>query len=131
MHFHENAVNAAGDTCAGQIFDVFRVAAGCRAESARPLQRVRDIKDYWLAEAAHNRKRSQIDYQIVVAVTCSALCEQDVTSAGCLQFLDYVAHIPGGQKLPLLYVHDSACLGGCYQQICLAAEKGRDLQNVY
>src|SRR5690606_35106780 len=41
-----------------------------------------------------------------------------------------IFHVPRRQKLALLDIHDTSRLGGSNQQIGLAAEKCRDLQDI-
>src|SRR3712207_7607972 len=46
-------------------------------------------------------------------------------------FRSDIGHVPGGEELPLLDVHDPSGLRSRYQEIGLAAEEGGDLEDVH
>ena len=91
---------------------------------------MRRIEDHRRAGRGEHRQRAHVGDERVVAKRCAALGEEHIRIAGARDLGDDVLHVPGRQELPLLDVHDAACLGGGDEQISLAAEKGRDLQHV-
>jgi hypothetical protein len=69
----------------------------------RQLHRMRRIENH-RRKLAHDRQRTHIDDEIVVAETRSALREKNLRVARIAAFLDRVPHIPRRDKLAFLNV---------------------------
>src|SRR6202008_4983823 len=112
-----------------KVFDVLRLPAGCFSETARQLKRVRHVEHHGHAERSHDRKRTQIDYEIVVAKTRSALGQHYLFTARALKFLDNVLCVPRREKLSLFYIDCFARLGCLNKNISLATKERGNLKN--
>lgn len=82
-------------------------------------------------EAAHDGERAHIDYEVVVAEAGAALGEGDAGIAGVADLFDGVAHVEGCYELAFFHVDSLAGFGGGDEQVGLAAEEGRDLEDVH
>ena len=91
---------------------------------------MRCVEDYLKARLLHPINRAHVRHKVIVTESGAALGEEERTTAGGLQFYRYVFHVPGGKKLTFLYIDDAAAGSGCENQVCLPAEKGRNLKNV-
>jgi len=78
---------------------------------------------------AHDGQRADVDDEVVVAEGGSALGEADTGVSGVCDFLDGVLHVGGGDELALLDVDGAAGFGGGDEEVGLAAEESRDLQD--
>src|SRR5271157_5275770 len=81
-------------------------------------------------EAAHDGERAEVDDEVVVAEARAALGEEDALVAGGADLFDRVRHVPGRDELAFLDVDGAAGAAGGDEQVSLAAEEGRDLQDV-
>src|SRR4051812_14761211 len=97
----------------------------CRGQ----LHRMRGIEDYW-RKSAHDRQRSHVNDQVVVSETGSAFGEKDAVIASGTALFNGVLHVPRRDKLPFLDVDGSLAERGSSDQICLAAQKGRNLKHI-
>ena len=77
-----------------------------------------------------NGQGAHVGDQRVVTERGAALGYEHTGIARCCDFRDHVSHVPRRKELPFLDVDDAAGHGGSGKQICLPAEKGRDLQHV-
>src|SRR5216683_3787580 len=85
---------------------------------------------YYRRELAHDGQRAHVHDQIVVAETRSSLGHKHLTIPGITALVDSVLHVPGRNELPLLDVHRTPAERRRHNQVGLAAEKCRNLQNV-
>lgn len=88
------------------------------------------VEDDW-GHFSHDGQRAEIDDEIVVAEAGAALSQGDALVAGGADFFDGVRHVRGRDELAFLDVDGSAGFSGGDEQVGLAAEKGRDLKDVY
>ena len=123
MHFHKKRVDAGGDSGPRQRRDILALPARSIAQSARQLQTVGGVEDHRIAELAHDHQRAHIGNQIIIAKGSAALGEQNLIVAGGEDFVEHVAHVPGREKLPFLYVDDFSRARHRQNKIGLAAEK--------
>ena len=75
------------------------------AQATRKLKRMRHIKYDRHAKLAHDRKRTHVDYQIVIAETYPAFRDHHALAASCLRFLNDVARVCRRQELSLLDIN--------------------------
>lgn len=109
---------------------ILALAAGTCALAARNLYAVRHIHDDRIAEVTHDGKAPHVRYQRVVAKTGPALSQHDLFGSRPDELIDDIFHVPRSQELALLDVHHAACMGSCHEQVRLAAEKSRDLDDI-
>ena len=131
MGFEEDCRDADGHSRARQDRDELAFAAARIATATRLLHRVRRVEHDRRAEALHDRDRAHVGDERVVAEAGAALAGHDVRVTGAGDLGDHVLHVPRRQKLTLLDVDRLAGFGGGDQQIGLAAEEGRNLQDVH
>ena len=129
VDFDEEAVDAGGGGGAGQQGNKFGLAAADTVGRRRLLNRVCGVEDD-RREVTHDGERTEIDDKVVVAEARAALGKEDTFVAGGADFLEAVGHVPGGDELALLDVDGAAGAAGGDQQVSLAAEESRDLENV-
>ena len=98
--------------------------------TAGQLHAVGCIKDDRTAQRPHHRKRTHIHHQVVVAETCSPFGQQYPVAPGCPTLSTAYFMSQGETNWPFLIFTALAGLGRRDQQVCLAAEKGRDLENI-
>jgi len=128
VDLQEDAVNASRNRRARQHGNELRLAAGLSARSRGGLDGVGGVEDD-RGHCAHDGQAAHVDDQVVVAKTGAALGERNAGVAALADFFNCVAHVPGSDELPLFYVDGAAGLGGGDQQVGLAAEEGRNLEN--
>jgi hypothetical protein len=128
--FEEDAVDACGYTGAGERFDEFGLAAAGVALATGDLDGVRNVEDDRIAQPLQNGERAHVDDEILIAEAGAAFGEDNVFVAGAGDFFDDVGHVPWGDELGFLDVDDAAGFGRGEEEIGLAREKGRDLQDV-
>ena len=126
----EEAVGADGDACFGHGLDEAGHASGDSARLVGLLEGVGGIEDDGVAEGLHLWDAAVVDDEVLVAEGGAAFGEHDVGIAGFGHFLGGEAHGLGGEELAFLDVYGSACAGGGYEQVGLAAEEGGDLEDV-
>ena len=88
------------------------------------------VKDDGIAEGAHNRKRAHIDDKIVIAERGAALRQQNVRVAALQNLVHHVPHILWRKELALFHVDGFAGQRRLIDEIGLAAEKRRYLQDI-
>ncbi len=134
MHLHEHTIDTRSDSGARQQRDELGLpTAYCRSAIVGrrgKLHRMCRVEDH-RRELAHDGQRTHVNHQIVVAERSAAFGEKDALAAGLANFVDRVTHVPRRDELPLLDVDCAAALPRRYEQVGLAAEKGRDLKDVY
>ena len=106
------------------------LAAARRPLPSRLLHRMGRVEDHRRARLGEDRQRAHVGDERVVAERHAALGDQDVRVARADDLGDHVLHVPGREELPLLDVDRLAGRGRREQKIGLAAEEGRDLQDV-
>src|SRR5258708_5653335 len=99
-------------------------------KTPRQLQRMRDVKNYRCAKLSHDRERTHVHHQVVVAKSRAAFGEYQLLAAGLAGLLHNVARIMRSEKLPLLHINSFA--GSCRRdyQVSLPREKRRYLQHI-
>ena len=81
-------------------------------------------------ELAHDGQRTHVDDEIVVSERSSALGEEDLVVARLANLGNGMTHVPGRNELAFLDVHGATGLSSSYEQIGLAAEKRRNLEDI-
>ena len=89
------------------------------------------VKNHRKSGAAHLRQASHVTDQRIIAERGSPFCKQNTLIARLDQLIGNMFHIPRRQKLPFFYIDYSPGFGRSDQQICLAAQKGWNLQNIH
>ena len=92
---------------------------------------MRRVENHRETGAFHDWNRAHVGDEIVVAERRAALGEQDFFCARPFGFFDDLAHFRRRKELSLFQIDDLAGDGGGFNQIRLAAEKRRNLQNVH
>src|SRR6185369_6190122 len=108
VHFHENRIDAARNSGTRKRFDVFGLSTSCITETTRKLQRMSYVKNYGHAKLAHDRKRTHVHHEIVVAKTRATFSQQQLLAANLARLVDDVARIMGRQELAFLNVDSFA-----------------------
>src|SRR5713101_4391827 len=96
-------------------------------EATRQLQRVRDIENDWHAKLAHDRKRTHVDDEIVIAKTHAAFSQHQSLATFGLGLFDDVSRILRRQELAFLDIDGAARARGRQNQISLSTKKRRNL----
>ena len=130
MNLEEKRVDTDGGSRPRHMRHKLALAAGGRALSARNLHAVRGVHDDGIAELSHDRQRAHVGHKRVVAEAGAAFGQHDAAAAGFLGLGDDVLHIPGRKELSLFDVDGSAGLRGLVDEVRLAAEERRYLQNI-
>ena len=131
MGLHEDRRHPHRHRCPGQDRDEFPLAARAVPLAPRLHDGVGRIEDDRAADPGHDRQGAHVADQGVVAEGDAPLRRQGVRVAGAADLGDHVRHVAGREELALLDVDRPPGLGGGDQQVRLAAEKGRDLQDVH
>jgi hypothetical protein len=129
VDFKEDAVNAGGDGGAGEQGDELGLAAGDAARGGGHLYGVGAVEDDG-GELAQDAEGAHVDDEVAVAEGGAALGERDALVAGGEDFADGVFHVAGGDELAFFDVDGAAGVAGGDEQVGLAAEEGRDLEDV-
>ena len=108
----------------------FALTARPVAEAARLRHGMGRVEHDRVAGLRHDRQRAHVDDQRVVAEARAALAQQDLLVAGRGDLCGDVLHVPRRQELALFDVDRLAGRARRQQQIGLAAEKSRDLQDI-
>ena len=130
MDLEEKAVGAEGLCCQSHGGNEAAVAARGAVARARALHAVGAVHDNTRGYFEHVANVAEVDNQVVVAIHVAALREPHVLGTCLAGFLNGVDHVLAAQKLRLLDVYRAACLGGRHEQVGLAAEEGRNLDDV-
>ena len=130
MYLHEEPVTSGSGGCTGQRDNELALSGRGRPCPAGQLYAMRGIEDDRVAEPTHEREGAHVDHEIVEAEGRPPFGQDDLVRAALLELVHDVPHIPGRQELTFLDVHDATCLGRRDQEIGLAAQERRDLQNV-
>ena len=130
VDLHEHRVDAGGDAGRRQRLDVLRQARRHAVAGARQLQAVRDVEDDRIAELAQHRKRAHVHDQVVVAEADAALGDEHRCCLRAVTLAIDVPHVVRREKLALLDVHGLAGPRRGHQQIRLARQERRNLQDV-
>ena len=135
MDLHEEAVDAVGDAGAGNAGDELPVAAGSDAAALEGatrglLEGVGDVGDDGALGVAHPDEVAGVDDEVAVADHGAALADHHVGVACPPDLVGRVAHDGGSAHLPLLDVDDLSGLCGRDDEVRLAAQEGRDLDDV-
>ena len=91
---------------------------------------MRGVIDNWAVEASHNRQRTHIDDEIVVAKACTSFNEHNLTAATFTDFGDSILHIPGRNELTFFQVNRFTGSGDSGQEVRLSTQKGWYLDDV-
>ena len=114
----------------GQRLDELRLASRYAARAAGKLDAVGGIENHRPSGLRHDPQAAHIDDQIVVSERRSALRQDHLAVTGRSHFIRRVMDVVRADELAFLDVHDLAGTAGFEQQIGLAAEERRDLEDV-
>ena len=106
------------------------LSAGAGPLPPGQLDAVGHVEDYGTPQAPHDGEAAEIHHQVIVAEHGAPLREQHPAIAGGKDLVLHRRHVPGGHELAFLDIDRLAGSGCGHQQVGLAAEKGRDLQDV-
>jgi len=129
VDFDEEAVDTRSDCGAREQRNVLGLAAADAVGRGRLLHGVGGVKDDG-RKPAHDGERAEIDDQVVVAKGCAALGKEDALVARGADFLDAMAHVPGGNELAFLDVDGAARFAGGNEKIGLTTEECGNLEDV-
>ena len=129
MHLEEDAIDARPDRRACEQRNEFRLTARDAVGSGRNLHGMGSIEDDG-GEGAHDGERAHVHNEVVVAEGRATLGEKDAGVAGGCDFFDGVAHVPGRDELAFFDVDGAAGAAGGDEQVGLAAQKRRNLEDV-
>src|SRR5262249_36077497 len=101
------------------------ITAGAVTATAWHLYAVSGVEDHGSAQVLHQRNRTHVADEIVVAETSPTFGEKQARIAHFVQFGDDVAHVPGGHELAFLDVYRSAGLSRRLNQVGLPCQKRR------
>ena len=130
MYFEEQSVDAYRSGSPRHVRHILALPAGRSTLAARNLHAVRSVHNYRVTQLAHNRKAAHIGYQRIVAEACASFRQHNVFVAGFFNFFDYVFHIPRSKELAFFYINRPAGFARLVNKVGLAAQKGRNLQNI-
>ena len=130
MHFEEQSIDAGGDGSARQHRNELWLPAGNSICRRWHLHRVRAVEDH-RRELPHDGQGAHIDHQVVVAETCTSLCQEDARVPGRDDLVNSMLHIARRDKLALLHIDGAAGFSRSDKQVRLAAKKRGNLQNIY
>jgi hypothetical protein len=83
-----------------------------------------------VARLCHDWQRAHISYERVVSKSCPALAHQNSLVASRLDFGHGILNVPWGKELPLFDVDRLTGRPRRYEQVGLAAQTRRSLQNI-
>jgi hypothetical protein len=129
VNFEEDTVDAGGDGGARKDGNELGLAAGDSVGGGGCLDGVRGVEDD-RGERPHDRQRTHIHHEIVIAEAGAALGEEDARVAGGGNFLNGVLHIFGRNELPLLHIDGTTGFAGRDEQVGLATEEGGNLEDI-
>ena len=75
-------------------------------------------------------QRSHVGDKVIVTKCDASLGKEKFIAAEVFELFGDVFHVPRGEELTFLDVDDAAGLGGSFEEVGLAAEKGGDLKDV-
>ena len=130
MHFDEQRVDPHRHRRARQRLDELRLAAACVPAAPGSWTLCVASKTTGQPNSRMIAKAAHVHHQIVVAERRAALGQQDLRIAGGRDLVRGVPDILRRDELALLDIDDPARPPGLDQQIRLAAEERRNLQNV-
>lgn len=130
MRFEEKPGCAGGDGGAGERGNKFALSAGTSQESSGKLNAVRCIHNRRTIQAVHNRERAHIDDKILVSESRSPVGEPNFPRSRDGKFIVNVAHFLRRKELPFFDIYTAPRACGGDEQVRLAAEESRDLENI-
>jgi len=128
--FYEEAVRTGGNGSFCDRANELWIAAGDPAGLVGLLEGVRAIHDDGCAMFLHPGDVAVVDYQVLVAEGGASFGEDDLIVPSLFYLIDGELHRWSAEELSFLYVDDLSGLRGCDEQVGLAAEKGRDLEDI-
>ena len=131
MRFHEHARDTSCNRRAREHRNELALATATRSLSARQLNRVRCVEHDGATRRTHDGERAHVRHQVVVAEGRAALAYENVVATARLARLgNDVHHVFGSEELTLLDVDGLSRRGDGADEVRLAAEKRRRLQDV-
>src|SRR6266478_1091313 len=88
------------------------------------------VENHGESECTHDGHRTHVRDEIVVAERCAALGNEQSFATGLFRLFDNLTHFRRRKELTLFYINNLAGLNCGCDEIALAAEESRDLQDV-
>ena len=130
MNLEEPACGAKGFGGHCHLRHVAAVAHGLAVAGRRTLHTVGAVHNHCGDNLLHLGDVAEIHHQIVVAEATAPFGEPSLSRAAIEGFLHRIAHVAAREELGFLDVDRLSRLGRCEQQVGLAAEEGRNLDNI-
>lgn len=130
MNFEKQAVYADRNGRPGESRNKLALPPGRTSCTARQLDRMRRIEDDRHPDLAQHDERTHVRNQVLVAKAGPAFGDQHLGASHRARLFHHVLHLPGREELALLEVRG---LAGCRDgddEVGLAAEKSRGLQDI-
>ena len=131
MRLDEDAVRSRDHRAPRQHRGELPLAARLVAAAARQLHRMRRVEHDGKPGTTQDGDGSHVRHQIVVAEGRAALGDHHPLPTELRRFLHDLTHLRRREELAFLHVHDLAGQHGGFDQIRLATEERRDLENVH
>src|SRR4051795_697511 len=127
MNLHKNpvATHCHGGPSQSRCED--SIAGGRIPCSTRPLHRMCCVEDHAVSGFAYPMKRAHVSDEIVVTKRGAAFGETKLRVAKSDQFFSNIRYVPRREELTFFDINCPSGLRRCAQQVCLTAEKCRDL----
>ena len=130
MNLEKNSVNARRHAGRRQRLYELGLPGGDAVTAARKLQAVRHVVDHRISQRAHDGEGAHVDDEVVIAEREPALGDDDLLVASARHLVDGVLDVIGRQELALLDVHDAVGARRGFEQVRLARQECRNLQDV-
>ena len=130
MSFYEQTIGAGGNSCRCDRTDQLWVAAGDSACLVGLLEGVGAVHDDGRTVFLHPGYVTIVDDEVLVAEGGASFCENDLVVASFSDLFHCKFHGRSAEELAFFYVDHLACLCGCEEDICLAAEEGGYLEDI-
>src|SRR5437667_5691300 len=130
VHLHEDTVASHGHRGPRQCRRENAVSRSGAPCPARPLNRMRRIKDRAVSGLANPVERSHIGHEVVISERSAAFRETEFWIAEGDKLVGNISNIPWRQKLAFFHIKRATRLGGSAQKVGLPAQKCWDLQHI-
>ena len=130
MGLQKDAISACGKSCMGKRVDVFALATTNASRSARNLHTMCRIENSWVSVVCHYTEATHIYDEILIPECSAALGLPNFFRPRRIQFIGDKCHLMWREKLPFLYVDRTASRCSSCEEIGLATEKCRNLENI-
>src|SRR5215475_2042203 len=130
MCLDKNAGDADRDRSPRDHWHEASLASARRSLPSRLLHRMGGVEDHWRSGLGEDWKCAHVGHERVVAKGHAAFSDEDIGVARANDLGHHILHVPGCEELALLDVHYLAGPRSRYKKVGLAAEEGRNLQDI-